>query len=88
MAEMYDVVTTVISQKGSCGAGHNVGQEFVISGKTPEGICLSAFDSMSPALRVLMFGGAFPWSEDPDAATVACPDGANPVIFELKRIHK
>ena len=88
MAEMYDVVATVISQKGSCGAGHSVGQEFVINGKTPEGICLSAFDSMSPALRVLMFGGAFPWSEDPDATTVACPDGANPVIFELKRIHR
>ena len=88
MAEMYDVVATVISQKGTCGAGHAVGQEFVISGKTPEGICLSAFNSLFPDVRVLMFGGSLPWSDDPDTATAACPDAANPVVFELKRVHK
>jgi uncharacterized repeat protein (TIGR04076 family) len=34
-----------------------------------------------------MFGGRLPWSEDPDAVTVACPDAENPVVFELRRIH-
>ena len=88
MAERHDVIARVMSQKGTCGAGHEVGQEWVIGGKTPDGICLSAFNAISPAVRVLMFGGAFPWSSDPDVATAACPDAANPVVFELRRLPK
>jgi len=38
-------------------------------------------------LRTLMFGGTFPWSPDPEAVTVACPDAENPVVFELRRIR-
>ena len=87
MPEMHDVKVKVISQKGNCGAGHKVGDEWVISGKTPEGICLSAFNALFPATRVLMFGGSFPWSNDPDVASAACPDAANPVVFELKRVR-
>ena len=87
MADTYDVKVQVISQKGTCGAGHKVGDEWTISSKTPEGICLSAFDALSPGLRVLMFGGSYPWSDDPDTATAACPDAANPVVFELKRVR-
>jgi len=86
MADTYDVKVKVISQKGNCGAGHKVGEEWTISGKTPEGICLSAFNALSPDLRVLMFGGSFPWSDDPDTATAACPDAENPVVFKLRRI--
>jgi uncharacterized repeat protein (TIGR04076 family) len=87
MPEMHDVVVKVISQKGRCSAGHRVGDEWVISGKTPEGICLGAFSSLSANLRVLMFGGTFSWSDDPDAVTVTCPDATNPVVFELRRVH-
>ena len=88
MAETYDVVAKVISQKGTCGAKHKVGDEWVIGSKTPEGICLSAFNALFPSVRVLRFGGTFPWGTDPDVTTVACPDAANPVVFELKRIRK
>ena len=88
MAEMYEVVAKVISQKGTCGAEHKVGDEWVIGSKTPEGICLSAFDALLSSARVLMFGGAFPWETDPDVTTVACPDAANPVVFELRRLRK
>ena len=88
MAERYDVSVRVVSQKGTCGHEHKVGDEWTISGKTPPGICLSAFDAMFPSLRVLMFGGAFPWESDPDVTTAACPDAANPVVFELKRLRK
>jgi uncharacterized repeat protein (TIGR04076 family) len=88
MAEMYDVAARIVSQKGTCGAQHKVGQEWVIGGKTPDGICLSAFNAIFPAVRVLMFGGSFPWSDDPDTATAACPDAANPVVFELKRVRR
>jgi len=87
MPEMHDVVVKVISQKGTCGAGHKVGDEWTIGYKTPDGICLSAFDSMFSDLMVLIFGGAFPLSSDPDTIRVTCPDAANPVVFELKRVR-
>jgi len=86
MADRYDVKVKVISQKGTCGAGHKVGDEWLITGKTPDGICLSAFNALFPNIRVLMFGGTFPWSSDPDVSTIACPDAENPVVFEVRRV--
>ena len=88
MAEMYEVGVKVISQKGTCAYEHKVGEEWVIGKKTPQGICLSAFNAIFPPARVLMFGGSFPWETDPDVTTVACPDAKNPVVFELRRFRK
>ena len=88
MAERYDVAIKVISQKGTCHAEHKVGDEWVFKDKTPEGICLGAFSSLYPSVRVLMFGGSFPWASDPDVATEACPDPKNPVVFEVRRLRK
>jgi uncharacterized repeat protein (TIGR04076 family) len=88
MAERYDVVARVISQKGTCDNEHKVGDEWVIGVKTPQGMCTSAFNAVYPSARVLMFGGVIPWETDPDIATVACPDADNPVVFELRRLRK
>ena len=88
MADRYDVLVKVISQKGTCNAGHKVGDEWVIDGKTPEGICLSAFNALSHELRVLRYGGKFPWETDPDFTTVVCSDPNNPVLFELRRLRE
>ncbi len=88
MAERYEVAVKVISQKGTCAAENKVGDEWVISNRTPQGMCLSAFTSMYPTVRVLMFGGTFPWATDPDVVTVACPDAENPVVYELRRLRK
>ena len=88
MAERYEVVIKVISQKGTCVQEHKVGDEWVIGTKTPEGICLSAFHALHPNARVLMFGGSFPWETDPDVSAVVCPDAKNPVVFELRRLRK
>jgi uncharacterized repeat protein (TIGR04076 family) len=87
MAEMYQVNLKVVSQKGTCEAGHKVGDEFKCIGLTPGGVCLSAFDALMPTLWALMFGAEFPWSQDKDRAEVACPDAQNPVVFELRRIR-
>jgi uncharacterized repeat protein (TIGR04076 family) len=82
---MSDVIAKVISQRGTCEAGHRVGDEFIIGQKTPPGFCSWAFYTLFPFAEVLQFGGSFPWEENPNRATVACPDAANPVIFELRR---
>ena len=90
MAESYDVAIRVVSQKGTCEAGHRVGEEWVIKGeefKTPVGICLFAFNSFYPLANALMYGGSFPWESDPDVTTVACPDAQSPVVFELRRLR-
>lgn len=87
MAERYNIKVKVISQQGSCSIGHKVGDEYIISRTTPPGICLSAFGAFFPRMQALMFGGTFPWSRDPDVVFAACPDPANPVVFELRRIR-
>ena len=88
MADSYKVSVRVASQKGTCEAGHKVNDQWVIDTKTPEGICLQAFNAMYPIARVLMFGGTFPWQTDPDTVKSACPDPDNPVVFELRRLRK
>ena len=81
---MSDVIANVISQKGTCSAGHKIGDEFVIGQKTPPDLCSWAFYTLFPSAQVLQFGGSFPWEDDPNRTTVACPDPANPVVFELR----
>lgn len=87
MADRYEVIARVISQKGTCAYNHKVGDEWRIGTVTPQGMCLSAFAVLFPSLRVLQFGGVFPWEKDPDRATLACPDAENPVVFELRRVR-
>jgi TIGR04076 family protein len=88
MAGRYEVRIKVISQKGRCSVGHKVGDVWVTTGKSPEGICLNAFGMLLPNVRTLMYGGEFPWETDKDTAVVCCPDVANPVVFEVRRIRK
>ena len=85
MEAMPDVIAKVLSQHGICAAGHRAGDEFVIGQKTPPNLCSWAFYALFPFAQVLQFGGSFPWEQDPNKATVACPDPANPVVFELRR---
>jgi len=56
-------VIKVISQKGTCDAGHKVGDEWVIKGKenkAPEGICMPAFTFLYSDAHGLMFGASYP----------------------------
>jgi uncharacterized repeat protein (TIGR04076 family) len=83
---MDKVVARVVSQKGTCQAGHKAGDEFEVGQQTGQGVCAWAFCALFPFAQVLQFGGSFPWETAPDIATVACPDPGNPVVFELRRI--
>jgi uncharacterized repeat protein (TIGR04076 family) len=94
MANLPKVVLRIVSVKGTCNAGHKVGQEFDLSkeftlGYREDGkaLCPSAFHVAFPARRVLRFGGEMPWEKNKDLAHVACPDPVNPVVMELKRIR-
>jgi len=91
MGNVCDVSIKVKSQTGTCLEGHKVGDEWIIkkeANKTPGGICCSAFFTFGADLRVLRYGGSFPWRTDPDTAQAACPDADNPVIFELRCLRE
>jgi len=84
---MTNIVTAkVISQKGSCGIGHKVGDEIIFTEDGVKGkICIHALYSFLPKVFAMMFDSQFPWLDDPDVSTSACPDAYNPVIFEISR---
>jgi uncharacterized repeat protein (TIGR04076 family) len=84
----YPIKIEVISQKGHCHLGHKVGDTWTVAHVTPGGMCIGAFQSMALQLKMLEFGGQFPWKPDMDTHEVACPDGDNPVIFKLTRIRE
>jgi len=81
---MAHVIAKVVSRKGTCET-HKVGDEFAVGEKTPPNVCSWAFHSLFPFAQVLCYGGSFPWEQDPNKATVACPDSENAVVFELRR---
>ncbi len=82
------VTGKVISVKGTCGI-HKVGDQMKITENGVEGkVCIHALYSMMPAAFAMLFDAKFPWLQNPDVKTHACPDAANPVVFELKRIRE
>jgi uncharacterized repeat protein (TIGR04076 family) len=75
----------IVSQKGFCGAGHEVGQKFDLSGSTPEGLCQSALHSAYPTIFALRWGADFPWEKEKGVAHIACPDADNPLVMKITR---
>ncbi len=83
--QISEVIAEVISQKGTCAAGHKVGDEFKIGQQATPNLCSWAFYTLFPFATVLQFGGSFPWGDHADEITVPCPDPDNPVVFKLRR---
>lgn len=79
----------VISVKGTCGLGHKPGDVVRFTEQGVEGkICIHAMYSLLPAVFAMMFEARFPWLQDPDKKTHACPDAAYPVVFEITRVRE
>lgn len=79
----------VVSVKGTCGLGHKPGDVIRFTEQGVEGkICIHALYSMLPAVFAMMFEARFPWLQDPDKKTHACPDAAYPVVFEISRVRE
>ena len=67
-----------------------LGQVFVADGwNRPEGLCLSAWESMSPFVLALASGGENfygGWMKNPKSAMISCNDGFRPVSFLLEAL--
>lgn len=64
------------------------GQVFIANGwEKPEGLCDSAWQSMSPFVMALAHGGRDlyqGWMKNPESAMISCNDGFRPVSFLIE----
>lgn len=70
----------------------NEGDVFVADGwKKPEGLCDSAWETLSPFVMALAHGGKNfydGWMKDPESAMLSCNDGFRPVTFLVETIRE
>lgn len=68
------------------------GQVFIANGwEKPEGMCQSAWDSMSPFVMTLAHGGSNiydGWMKNPHSALISCNDGFRPVSFLIEALEE
>lgn len=68
------------------------GQVFIADGwKKPEGFCESAWESISPFVMTLAYGGEDiydGWMKNKHSAMISCNDGFRPVSFYLEVIEE
>ena len=69
-----------------------LGQVFLANGwERPEGMCLSAWESMSPFVMTLAHGGENfydGWMKNPKSAMISCNDGFRPVSFLIEALEE
>lgn len=80
-------VIEVRAPSGRCPNGHRVGDEYVVGGHTPKGVCLGGFGACLPYLTALRWGGSFPWEDADGVATIGCPDCVNQVVWRLEVVN-
>ena len=68
------------------------GQVFIANGwQRPEGMCESAWESISPFVMTLAHGGENfydGWMKNPKSAMISCNDGFRPVSFLIEVIDE
>ena len=71
--------------------GLHEGQVFIADGwQKPEGLCDSAWESMSAFVMTLAHGGGNfydGWMKDPRSAMISCNDGFRPVSFLIETVE-
>jgi len=73
--------------KGRCqGYSHIKGHTFIVDETTPAGLCLGAWEAISPYLMALRYGADFPWESEKGVAVIHCPDPRG-ITLELRRIE-
>ena len=69
-----------------------VGQVFIANGwERPTGLCLSAWESMSPFVMTLTHGGSNiynGWMKNDKSAMISCNDGFRPVSFLIEALDE
>ena len=94
MTKPYDVKITIQSTNESqCPLSYRQGQSWLIEGygKTPEGLCLRAYQSLNMVINVLRYGGKPPLEfagkspENKNKVYQCCTSANNTIVFQLER---
>ena len=68
------------------------GQSWIANGwQKPDGMCGSAWESMSPFVMALAHGGGDfydGWMKNPKSAMISCNDGFRPVSFYIQALDE
>ncbi|ACA14681.1 hypothetical protein M446_0096 [Methylobacterium sp. 4-46] len=81
----HPVQATVTCIRGTCNAGHRVGDVLPVSARNTAGMCGYLYHAAHPAILMLQFGGAVPWGPA-DRVVLNCPDPVNLLTVELRRL--
>lgn len=77
-------------QKNACNM--KVGQVFIANGwEKPNGLCLSAWETMSPFVLALASGGRSiygDWMKNERSVMISCNDGFRPVSFLVEALSE
>ena len=69
-----------------------LGQVFIANGwQRPDGMCESAWESMSPFVMTLAYGGEDiyeGWMKNKKSAMISCNDGFRPVSFYIEALDE
>ncbi len=80
----YKVTATITGLKGTCNAGHEVGETFEISCHNPGGLCGFCYHHIFPNLSTFQFGENLPWWHG-DTIHLQCPAPHNLLTLKLER---
>lgn len=81
----HRVTATVKCIKGTCNAGHKVGDVMNVSARDTACMCGYLYHAAHPTILMLQFGGSVPWGPS-DTVELHCPDPLNLLTVELKRV--
>lgn len=80
---------TIVSQKGKCTQGYKVGDSWLLDElKTPNGMCENAYHSLFQYIRAFRFGATHPWDKEKGIMSIACPDPARRLVYELRVVEE
>lgn len=60
------------------------GEKFIFEARTPEGMCVRAFNAIFPSAFAMRNSDKMPWEKGEGYADVTCPDGD--IVVRLTRV--
>lgn len=83
--DRYKITGTITAMKGKCDFGHKTGDNFILSGYSPGGLCGYFYHDLYPYILMLEFGGKFPAAWSGEVMVFNCMDVDNALTIELRR---
>ncbi len=79
-------VISIAGDKEKCigAAKMKKGETFIFEARTPEGMCVRAFNAIFPSAFAMRYSEKMPWEKAEGYVDVTCPDGD--IVVRLTRV--